>query len=157
MPYTQTYTNLWLCCLTPEFHERTCNYWYTVTEHATSHTAFTTKEELTQWLNERGLKLTNTLPEERGTYKSMRVEGTYKEVSYMDVEAFKAIVPLLKVAEMSNGQYTLGKVTEDETGTRTVHHLNPNVKERIEFPYWTIKNREEGYLQLINESPDTQE
>src|SRR2546430_1838784 len=91
-PYVETYSHFWLACLDPEWHERTCNYWYTLTSHATAHTAFHDASELMGWLNERGLKLTDTLPEERGTYKSMRVDGTYKRASYMDVEAFQAIV-----------------------------------------------------------------
>lgn len=132
-PYVQVYSAFWLTCLDPEWHERTCGYWYTVTSGAQSHTAFATAEELMQWLNERGLRLTDSLPEECGTYKAIRVEGTYKRASYMDVETFEAIVPLLTVAEMSNAQYTLGKVTEEQ-GVRTVHYLNPNVKERIVFP-----------------------
>lgn len=130
-PYVQTYSSFWLNCLTPEFHKRTCGYWYTVTTGgATAHTAFAKSEELIQWLNERGLRLTDTLPEERGTYKCMRIEGTYHSASYMDVEAFNAIQPILEIQVMDNGEYTLGKVTEEQ-GIRTVHYLNVNVRRQI--------------------------
>jgi hypothetical protein len=42
-------------------HRRTCNYWYTITLKAMSHTAFTTAEQLCRWLSENGLKLTKPL------------------------------------------------------------------------------------------------
>jgi hypothetical protein len=132
-PYVQTHSAFWLACLDPEWHERTCSYWYTVTSGARAHTAFRSAKELMTWLSERGLKLMDTLPGERGIYKAIRVEGTYREASYMDTDAFNAIIPLLEIAELSNGHYTLGKVTEDEQGIRTVHYLNPNVIERIVF------------------------
>jgi hypothetical protein len=129
--YVQEYTNLHVACLDPEQHERTCNYWYTVTTHgATAHTAFHTASDLLKWLDERGLSLSDTLPEERGTWKSIRVEGSYTSASYLNVWAFNEIEPLETCAVMDNAQYTLGKVTE-EKGVRTVHYLNVNVKERI--------------------------
>jgi hypothetical protein len=102
-----------------------------------SHTAFYTRGALMQWLDERGLKLPEPLPPKRGVYKSMRIEGAYRVASYLNVEAFLKIKPVLKIAHMDNGRYTLGKVTE-ENGMRTVHHLNCNIKQRIEFPYKDI-------------------
>ena len=30
MTYTQTYDQLYATSLTPEFHEKTCGYWFTV-------------------------------------------------------------------------------------------------------------------------------
>ncbi len=131
--YVETYSNFWLTCLDPEWHERTCNYWYTVTSGALAHTAFRTAEELTTWLDERGLRLTDTLPKERGTYKAIRVEGSYRKASYLDVDSFNAIHPIREIAVLDNAQYTLGKVTEDEDGIRTVHYLNCNIKERVIF------------------------
>lgn len=153
-PYVETYEQLHLACLDPEFHRRTVGYWYTITSRAMSHVAFRTAEELKDWLKERGLKLTSSLPRERGTPKNIFIEGSYRRASYMDVEAFKAIRPLLKVAEMSNGQYTLGKVTKDQNGVRTVHYLNPNVAKRVMFPYEVIDPRKTGFRQLIEQSPD---
>ena len=40
--------------------------------------------------------------------------------------------PILATAAMSNGQYTLALITEDN-GVRTVHTLNCNVKTRLIF------------------------
>jgi hypothetical protein len=134
LPYIQTYANIWVACLDRQQHEETCGYWYTVSSHATSHVAFVTTLGLTQWLDERGLKLTDSLPEERGTHKAIRVEGSYSRAMYMNAEAWKAIEPLFTVSELSNAEYTLGKITE-ENGVRTVHFLNPNVRERTVFPY----------------------
>lgn len=144
MPYTVKYGNMQVTALTPEFHEQTCNYWYTVTCGATAHTAFTTKAGLVRWLAERGLKLDGELPEARGEFATMRVIGEYYSSShakYAPTEAepyrmiegddWHAIKPLVITAVMSNARYTLALITE-EAGVRTVHHLNPNVKTRIE-------------------------
>lgn len=156
--YVRVYDHLWLTCLDPEQHERTCNYWYTITNHATAHTAFTEKEELLEWLSDRGLKIPGTLPEQRGEWASFSLVGSYREACYFsndEVETFKAIKPLKKIAELSNANYTLGKVTEDDQGVRTIHYLNPNVVERIVFPYTVIDQRKEGWRQLVEDSPDT--
>jgi hypothetical protein len=139
----ERHSKLTLSCLTPEFHEKTCGYWYTVTSDGSPYTAFATAEELAKWLAERGLKLTDTLPEERGTYKWMRIEGTYYLDSYTDIEAFNAIKPILEITITDNGEDTLGKVTEDECKIRTlgkvtvdeckirtIHYLNVNVREK---------------------------
>ena len=136
-PFLQTYTNFWLACLDPEFHERHQGYWYTITSGSFAHTAFHTKGALMQWLDERGLKLPEPLPPKRGVYKSMRIEGEYRVASYLSIEVFMKINPVLKIAQLDNGRYTLGKVTE-ENGVRTIHHLNCNIKRRIEFPYKDI-------------------
>lgn len=63
MPYTQTYDKLTVISLTPEQHARTCNYWYVV--------AFTHKHHLMMWLEDRGLTLTQPLPEMQGLTASV--------------------------------------------------------------------------------------
>ena len=153
-PYLQAHTNFHVACLDPDQHSRTCGYWYTVTSHSQAHTAFSTKVALLDWLNERGLTLSDALPDEQGTFKSIPVAGTYLEASYMDASAFMAITPALKIAQLSNARYTLGKVTEDADGIRTVHYLNVNVKERITFPYALINDRQSGWRDAIFDSPD---
>ena len=56
------FTNLKLCCLAPEQHARTCNYWYTITSGwGTPHTAFETERGLRRWLRERGLEIDGEL------------------------------------------------------------------------------------------------
>lgn len=140
MPYTVKYSNMQVMALTPEWHEKTCDYWYTVTCGATAHTAFTTKCGLMRWLDERGLKLDGELPEARGTFATMRVIGEYYSTSHMDEGEFYAVRPVVITAAMSNARYTLALIDEAE-GVRTVHTLNCNVKTRIEvnsFPGYVI-------------------
>lgn len=144
MPYTVRYTRMQVTALTPEWHEKTCNYWYTVTCGAMAHTAFTTKRGLTRWMDERALRLDGELPEERGEFATMRVIGEYLSSSHgknsptedqpyrmVADDEWSTLRPVVITAEMSNGRYTLALITEDD-GIRTVHYLNPNVKTRIE-------------------------
>lgn len=145
--YTEHYARMQVTALTPEWHEKTCNYWYTVTNGAMAHTAFTTKAGLMRWLAERGLRLDGELPQTRGEYATMRVIGEYYATSHgnrhpdeteftilpmVEDAAWREIKPVVITAAMSNGRYTLALVTEDKNGVRTVHTLNPNVKDRIE-------------------------
>jgi hypothetical protein len=158
IPYTQTYTDLHLSCIDEERHHRTCDYWYLLSSGALSHTAFADAEEMLMWLNQRGLWLTDALPAERGTVKHIGIGGSYRESSYLDVAVFQAIQPtrdqfFLKIAVLDNARWTLGKVTQDEDGIRTVHHLNCNVKERTEFSSETM--REPRYELLIQSAPDS--
>lgn len=143
MTYTTHYARMQVTALTPEQHERTCNYWYTVTCGASAHTAFTTKAGLLRWLAERGLSLPAELPAERGTFASMPVTGEYYAASHGEFSPTDAapyrmvaddewhdLVPVVITAAMSNGRWTLAKITETE-GVRTVHTLNCNVKSRL--------------------------
>lgn len=127
------YADLWATSLNRDQHERTCGYWYTVINGATAHTAFATRAGLDRWLSERGLTLERELPE-RGEWGSSRVAGTYRERSYLhDAGEFDELRPIVSTAVMSNGDYTLALITEDDAGTRTVHYLNPNVRTRLVF------------------------
>jgi hypothetical protein len=142
------YANMYATALTEEQHERTCNYWYTVTCGATAHTAFTTHRGLERWLEERGLTLDGEMPETRGEWATMRVIGEYRhqshgEFSPTEADPYRmvagdemgAIVPVVTTAAMSNGDYTLALIDEDGDGVRTVHTLNPNVKTRIVYDH----------------------
>lgn len=128
------YGSLRVASLNPEQHERTCGYWYTVTSGAMAHTAFATREGLDQWLRERNLSLRNDLPA-RGEWGVSAIVGTYRRRSTMDVDEFEAIEPIIATPVMSNGAYTLGLITEDSDGVRTVHYLNPNVRSRLVFDH----------------------
>ena len=141
MSYVRIYGNLYATAITPEHHERTCNYWFTVTSGATAHTAFTTRKGLDRWLDERGLSLENDLPE-AGTFGTSKVLGEYREESHGEMSEgdFYDLAPVLVTSEMSNGRYTLALITEEE-GIRTVHTLNPNVKTRIEFRYEGLRGK----------------
>ena len=139
MPYTREYT-LWLCCLTPEQHERTCNYWYTVTTFgSTPHTAFTRRQALLNWLQERGLELSSELPEVRGTFASQRIIGTYRTETHLSYDEFFALKGE-RTRDLSNGDYTLAIITTGEDGIKTVHTLNPNCHDRPVFDYRTSRD-----------------
>jgi hypothetical protein len=131
-PYTTTYNRLSVCHLTPEQHERTCNYWYTVNDYATSHVAFTTRQGLDRWLTERGLTLAGDITAE-GAYCA--ITGTYHDAAHMILPVdFYQIGGTLTFV-MDNADYTLGIITTGDDGTRTVHHLNPNIHTRPVFDY----------------------
>lgn len=137
MPYTQTFTGLSLCQLTPEQHAQTCNYWFTIqTYGATAHTAFTTREQLMQWLEERGIELTAPLVD-HGKHSYQRLTGTYKRASYMSYDKFYALPAIRIIKVMDNGSDTLGLLTEEADGTRVINHLNCNCKYRIEYDWRT--------------------
>lgn len=130
-PYTVHYGSLQVTALTPEQHERTCDYWYTVTCGTLAHTAFTTMHGLMRWLEERNLMLPAELPEQRGEFATMPVNGEYYASSHMSESVFYAVNPVVITAALSNGDYTLALISSDENGVRTVHTLNPNVRTRF--------------------------
>lgn len=136
MPYTTTYRELRLCCMDEWAHNGSCGYWYSVTAQCMPHIAFRTKEQLLHWLDICGLTLPEPLPEERGTWRTMPVIGEYRKASYLgapQVRAFEKIVPMLEIGLLDNAQYTLGKVTQDDDGLRTIHYLNCNEHSRVIF------------------------
>ena len=145
--HTTTYDRLYATSLTPEFHEKTCGYWFTVTAGAMSHTAFATRAGLDHWLNDRGLSLENDLPDS-GQFGTTRIIGKYLTTSHgefspteddpyrmVEDDDWNSLRPIMATAAMSNGRYTLALITEDDDGVRTVHTLNPNIKTRIEFDH----------------------
>ena len=108
-----------------------------------AHTAFATRAGLNRWMDERGLALEGELPE-AGTSGGARIIGEYRTASHgfhlggdpyagmaPDGE-WHALLPMAATATLSNGQYTLALITEDDS-VRTVHTLNPNVRERVIF------------------------
>lgn len=140
MVHRISHKNLQATTLTPEAHKRTCGYWFTVTSGATAHTAFQTRVSLDRWLTERGLSLENELPE-AGTFGTTRVIGKYITASHgvflsddprdgMGEGDFYSLEPVAVTLTMSNGQYTLALITEED-GIRVVNTLNPNVKTRV--------------------------
>lgn len=131
------YKDLRVTVLTEDYHKETCGYWYRVTSGAMAHTAFATKQGLLRWLSERGLSLTAELTEP-GVFSTQRIEGSYNRAMHMSTDDFYSLPSIVETKVLSNGQYTLGLITESE-GIRTVHHLNCNVKERVEFDYWVSR------------------
>lgn len=99
-----------------------------------AHTAFTTRNALEQWLSERGLKMTAELPA-HGECSTQHLEGEYSTEMHGSYDAFYALPAIFETKTLSNGDYTLARVTEDESGHRTVHTLNPNCHHRPVFDY----------------------
>lgn len=132
------FTNLKLCCLAPEQHARTCNYWYTITTGwGTPHTAFETERGLHRWLRERGLEIDGDLPQ-RGTFAAFSIHGTYEQCSTFDCNAFEALEgEPTKV--LDNAEYTLGILTRNGAGNVVVNHLNCNIHTRQTFEYFAAR------------------
>lgn len=127
------YRNLQVCSLTPDQKRNTCGYWYTVTDSCTAHTAFARRESLMQWLEERGLSLTEPLPEQ-GTFGFQKIKGEYARQLEGSYDAFYALPAIIETRTLDNGEYTLARITE-ENGVRTVHVLNCNNRHRPKFDY----------------------
>ena len=128
--YVREYGNMHATALTREMHERTCGYWYTITDGAMAHTAFRTRDELACWLAERGLSLGTPLPDTTGAYGTTAVVGSYRTLVDRDTARFEALNPILITKVWDNGERTLAKVSEDAEGIRTVHLMNVNYRER---------------------------
>jgi hypothetical protein len=136
MGYTRTYSGMWLCSLTAEQKARTCGYWYTVTTYgSTPHTAFRTKAALLRWLELTGLSVDGDIPA-HSIWGSLRFNGSYRaEMHLHDADQFQAIDGI-RTRELSNGDYVEAIYSTDPyDGLRTVHTLNPNVKDRKVFHY----------------------
>jgi hypothetical protein len=89
---TESFENLRATSLNPEQHERTCGYWYTVTNGAMAHTAFATRAGLNRWLQERGLSLKTDLPAQ-GEWGTTAIVGTYRKRAYLyDTDKFEEML-----------------------------------------------------------------
>jgi len=129
------YNNLRLTQPTAEYSMRTCGpYWYLVTTNGISHVAFTRRESLLKWLDERSLQLSADLVDE-GEFSTQEIVGTYSDVMHMSHRALYDIPePILETRTLSNGKYTRAYIIDGPCG-REVHFLNSNVKNRMEFDY----------------------
>lgn len=125
-----SFSHLSVCALTPDMHSRTCNYWYVVQDRASPHTAaFTYREDLIRWLEDRGLIVEGFIPKaQSGEWK--RIIGTYHEEYHYDEKEFYALPATRDIRVLDNGKWTLGRIVLNADDTRTVHVLNPNVKDR---------------------------
>ncbi|MEB3023055.1 MULTISPECIES: hypothetical protein [Mycolicibacter] len=128
--YVQEFDAMYVTALSPEMHERTCGYWYTVTNRAVAHTAFRTAEELYQWLAERGLELASPLPDLGEGGASIPVIGRYRSVMDRDWHRFDQLDPILVTEVTDNAERTPAKITQDCDGVRVVHFMNVNYRER---------------------------
>ena len=132
--YTQTFTDLWAIHTTATWRKENSYPYHFLVQHGggTAHTAFVTQAGFDRWLAECGLMLGDNIDTEGAWVK---IVGTYHKTSYLDdaVEFYAQSGELTRV--LSNGDYTLGIITTDEQGIKTVHYLNPNVRSRPVFDY----------------------
>jgi hypothetical protein len=137
------YRNLWLTSLTPEQHERTCDYWYTITQAGTPHTAFRTREALFRWLARRGLTMTADLAP-HGKHSTQRLSGEYEKRSHMNAADMPRNWIEPPFLAMDNGQYTEAVATF-ENGRRVIHTMNCNAARPV-FDHWIARNHEDRGL-----------
>ena len=122
--------------LTLEQHRNTCGYWFTVQSRGTAHTAFATRAGLDRYLSERGLAIDGELAQ--GSWRP--ILGHYFRKMHLTpehVDGNQSLAELdgLRTRTLSNGHYVVAVITADENAIRTVHTLNPNVRERVTFDY----------------------
>jgi hypothetical protein len=133
MAYIRTYNSLSFVSLTEEGRSRTYGYWYCVSDHGTALTAFRTLSAFERWLELRCLTVEAGIPDQ-GTYGYQPIAGSYCSAMHMDRVAFDQIQGV-QALQMSNGQYTLGKLASDADGMVCEHVLNPNVHDRPCFDH----------------------
>jgi hypothetical protein len=132
---TQLHDGLVLLVLTDEQHARTCNYWYAIRSNGASHTAFTTREALMNWLHECGLKVDVSEIPEPGNRAFIRIDGAYRTAMHLGSYDVFFLLDGVRTKTFSNGQLTMAIITSDEDGLKTVHTLNPNMRDRPIYPH----------------------
>lgn len=143
-----TYDQLSVVPLCPEWNKKTCNYWYLVQNRHGAHTAFNRRSSLLRWLSDRGLSIEeHTLAPHMqggkwdGEYPTwIRVTGQYRDTAHTSYDEFYSLPNvIIETKAMSNAEYTLARITQDEDGIRTVHTLNCNCKHRPVYDYFATK------------------
>lgn len=131
------YKSFWLITLNEEGNKKTCDYWYLIqTYGGTAHTAFNKRSSLIKWLGERGLELTEEMPE-HGTFSWQRVTGEYRQRYVLSADEFSTLRGQT-VRALHNGQYTQAIITDDADGFKTVH--TAHFEGKPIFDYWESKN-----------------
>lgn len=123
--------------LNKEAQANTCGpYQFTVTQRASSFTAFRTRDEFERWLEERALALADPSVLDKPS-TGCEILGYYREASHMcSRDEFEQIASPQRGRAMSNARLTETIITT-ENGIRTIHTQNPNCKDRLEFDYNT--------------------
>ena len=122
------YDNLWLNCLTPEQHARTCDYWYTITQNHGPFTAFRTRAALDFYLDLHGLAPRGEIPEEQGTHATMKIEGCVRETGHGSLDDMPR--EGRRVLHLSNGDYTTGILVVDAEGP-VLHYPMPMADRQV--------------------------
>lgn len=125
--------DLSLRTLDADGRSRTVGYWYLITSHGVSHTAFNSRTALLNWLEVLGLTLSETLTAE-GSCSTQSIGGGYCTKTHMNYLPFYALKGA-EIRTLSNGDYTKGIITF-ENGIATLHTLNPNCKDRDVYDYF---------------------
>lgn len=135
-PYITEFPSLYMQCLTAELREHTAGYWYTITSAATATTAFRSREELMEWADDLGLEFASTVPDPNPENAvGIAIGGLYRRASHMDVATWQALSDVvLYRPEIDNAEHTVGAVTVDPDGHRTVHLINVNSRQGV-FPF----------------------
>lgn len=128
----RTYSNLTLATLDSDGNARTCNYWYLVRADGLPHTAFNRRASLVAWLERLGLTLSADMPP-HGVHSYQEIRGTYRTEMHGSYDSFYALQSIEDVPTLSNGDWTLGRVTRDADGLRTLHTLAPACRHRPVF------------------------
>lgn len=131
--HTRTHGSLTAASLTLGQHKNTCGYWFVVTEAARAHAGFATREQLLQWLNERALTLAGELADAR-TCSTVKIAGEYRSTEHWSYDEFYTLDGR-RTRVLSNADYTMGIITNDDDGIANVHLLNCNLSDRLVFDY----------------------
>ena len=86
-----------------------------------------------RWLEERGLSVPDPMPEHT-THGVLPICGTYRQRMHITCAEFDLLIGQ-RTRTLSNGEWTLAIITTDSDNLRTVHTLNPNVRDRPVFDY----------------------
>lgn len=139
--HLQTFNSLRWCSLDADQHAKTCRYWYVVTAGGMSHTAFRTRELFLSWAERLGLDVEAEAVPQVGVWATGKIGGTYRralhrgksaENSWEYVGGYDEFFALkgLRIRVMDNSDVTVGIITSDADDFRTVHVLNPNMRDR---------------------------
>ncbi len=129
---TRVHTDFVLVTINEQLKRRR-GHWYAIQSQTHSHVAFTTCDELTLWLEERAITLTQGIPE-RGTFSYQMLIGAYKTCHWRCLDGFDSLKSHAQETRvLTNGTYTLGLITKDDAGITVVNSLDPTVPGRKIF------------------------
>ena len=139
--YSQSFNSLRWCSLDADQHAKTCGYWYVITDGAMSHTAFRTRESFLSWASRLGLDVESDTVPQAGVFAHGKINGTYRRALHIGAHAENSLEYVggydeffalkgPRIRAMDNGDVTVGIITSDDDGFRTLHVLNPNMRDR---------------------------
>jgi len=129
--------DVWVCAQSPEHIERAYKYpryEYVIRQSGATILKETDGRENAQaWLEERGIR-SDEVPEapKRGedVFRRCYTDQTYREVRHDRRETFEEIDPIGRTTVVVVGGKVRAKITEEDDGIRSVHHLSEKVEDR---------------------------